>query len=161
MKPSESRCNATGPVRIQLLRKKGWRMPENTVSVARPTMWGNPYWDVRRYGLDLCLEAFRNTATGYWTPGIVPDGHPYRNAWLDWLYHDHTTWLERIQKFYGHPAEAARLALRGKNLACWCPILIGGRYTPCHADVLLALANDLSMEDVRDENIRRAKGEAL
>lgn len=26
--------------------------------------------------------------------------------------------------------------LRGKNLACWCPI---GQ--PCHADVLLALAN--------------------
>jgi hypothetical protein len=24
------------PVRIQLRRTKGWRMPENTVSVARP-----------------------------------------------------------------------------------------------------------------------------
>lgn len=31
----------TGPVRIQLSRRKGWRMPENTVSVARPGMWGN------------------------------------------------------------------------------------------------------------------------
>jgi hypothetical protein len=27
-------------------------------------------------------------------------------------------------------------SLRGKNLACWCPL---GR--PCHADVLLDLAN--------------------
>jgi hypothetical protein len=26
--------------------------------------------------------------------------------------------------------------LRGKNLACWCPI-----GSPCHADVLLELAN--------------------
>jgi hypothetical protein len=27
--------------------------------------------------------------------------------------------------------------LRGKNLACWCPL-----DQPCHADVLLELAND-------------------
>ena len=31
------------PVRVQLSRKKGWRMPENTVSVARPGRWGNPW----------------------------------------------------------------------------------------------------------------------
>ena len=31
------------PERIQLSRKKGWRMPPNTVKVARPTKWGNPY----------------------------------------------------------------------------------------------------------------------
>ena len=29
--------------RIQLSRRKGWRMPPNTVSVARPTKWGNPF----------------------------------------------------------------------------------------------------------------------
>lgn len=33
-------------------------------------------------------------------------------------------------------AEAARTELRGKNLACWCP-----PDQPCHADVLLELAN--------------------
>jgi hypothetical protein len=32
--------------------------------------------------------------------------------------------------------EDARRTLRGKNLACWCPI-----DQPCHADVLLELAN--------------------
>jgi hypothetical protein len=31
------------PIRIQRSRKKGWRMPENTVYVGRPTKWGNPY----------------------------------------------------------------------------------------------------------------------
>jgi len=30
------------PERIQLSRQKGWRKPENTVVVARPSMWGNP-----------------------------------------------------------------------------------------------------------------------
>lgn len=31
----------TAPVRIQLRRTKGWRMPPNTVSVARPGPYGN------------------------------------------------------------------------------------------------------------------------
>ena len=31
---------------------------------------------------------------------------------------------------------SARLELRGKDLACWCPL---GQ--PCHADVLLEVAN--------------------
>jgi hypothetical protein len=29
------------PERIQLRRSKGWRLPPNTVVVARPTRWGN------------------------------------------------------------------------------------------------------------------------
>ncbi len=31
------------PVRIQRKRTKGWKMPENTVYVGRPTKWGNRY----------------------------------------------------------------------------------------------------------------------
>ena len=34
---------------------------------------------------------------------------------------------------------AARDELRGKNLACWCPL-----DQPCHADVLLQIVNELS-----------------
>jgi hypothetical protein len=33
-------------------------------------------------------------------------------------------------------ADAARETLRGRNLACWCPL-----EGPCHADVLLEIAN--------------------
>lgn len=33
----------TMPARIQLKRSKGWRMPANTVIVARPSKWGNPF----------------------------------------------------------------------------------------------------------------------
>src|SRR5690606_7826441 len=29
--------------RVQLSRRKGWRMPPNTVKVDRSTRWGNPY----------------------------------------------------------------------------------------------------------------------
>ena len=31
------------PVRIQLSRRRGWRMPTNTVKVDRSTPWGNRY----------------------------------------------------------------------------------------------------------------------
>ena len=31
------------PKRIQLKRTKGWKLPENTVVVSRPSKWGNPY----------------------------------------------------------------------------------------------------------------------
>lgn len=31
------------PERIQLSRTKGWRKPENTIVVARPSRWGNPF----------------------------------------------------------------------------------------------------------------------
>lgn len=31
------------PVRIQLKRTKGWKKPENTVNVARPSKWGNEH----------------------------------------------------------------------------------------------------------------------
>jgi len=31
------------PIRVQRKRVKGYKMPENTVSVTRPGKWGNPY----------------------------------------------------------------------------------------------------------------------
>lgn len=31
------------PRRITLSRRKGWRLPEGAVVVARPTRWGNPF----------------------------------------------------------------------------------------------------------------------
>jgi hypothetical protein len=31
------------PSRVQLSRKKGWKMPQNTVKVARPSKYGNPH----------------------------------------------------------------------------------------------------------------------
>ena len=92
------------PKRIQLSRRKGWRMPENTVSVARPGKWGNPF----RIG-DFCIpDAGAAVAT-------------FR------------AWMER--RVVG-PEQPDPTELRGKNLACWCPL-----DQPCHADVLLELAN--------------------
>jgi len=90
--------------RIQRKRTKGWRMPENTVYVGRPTKWGNPF-SVGRYGRRGAVEMYRKYI-----------GHP--NSPL------------------GFEPDDIR-ELRGKNLACWCPL---GK--PCHADVLIELANE-------------------
>ena len=54
----------------------------------------------------------------------VPD-----NAAAVALYREHVAQHPEI-------AEAARRELRGKVLCCWCPL-----DKPCHADVLLELAN--------------------
>ena len=46
---------------------------------------------------------------------------------LEWR----TQWKQEIQ-----------WALRGKDLACWCPLVDkDGNPVPCHADVLLEIAN--------------------
>ena len=37
------------PKRVQLSRKKGWRMPPHTKSVARPTHFGNPFPSAGEY----------------------------------------------------------------------------------------------------------------
>src|SRR5947209_5167523 len=94
-------------------------MPPNTVYVGRPTKWGNPwtpekYWDAGFSGsyvvaINHCVEAYR--------------------AWL------------LAEKHWAHgsalpPIPTYSIDLRGKNLACWCPL-----DQPCHADVLLEIAN--------------------
>jgi len=108
------------PVRIQLRRTKGWRMPANTVKVTRgPGMkFGNPYV---HEDPAIAVAAYRGLLTGdlSYVPGLQ---------------------LARGQLGFGRErADALRLALpelRGKNLACFCPL-----DQPCHADVLLELAN--------------------
>lgn len=49
-----------------------------------------------------------------------------------------TAAVERYRSLLAeHPgAKAWTMSLRGKDLACWCPL-----DQPCHADVLLELAN--------------------
>ncbi len=114
-----------GPLRIVLQRKKGWRMPDNTVKVDRSTRWGNPF----KVG-DL--------VTGI--PGLCKSGSAERRLETTAeAVHCYQCWLEGIVTLYSRrPPDRWELqdALRGKNLACWCK---AGE--PCHADVLLGIAN--------------------
>jgi hypothetical protein len=88
-------------------------MPPNTVCVNRPTRWGNPY--------TIGGPIYR---FGLETGETVRDA-----AHAVALYRALTTSQPVL-------ADAARRLLAGKNLACWCP-----PDQPCHADVLLTLAN--------------------
>ncbi len=81
------------PERIQRMRVKGWKMPDNTVSVTRPGRWGNPY-----------------------KAGDPMEGFPHIK--IDAL-EAVKLFKTRMPDFV---KEAIRRELAGKNLACWCPI---------------------------------------
>jgi hypothetical protein len=117
MRPSHPR-----PQRIQLRRSKGWRITSGSVKVDRTTLFGNPF-SIREYGHDGAVELHRAWLTGTLTDKGVPP------ARLDELARRREMVL------------AALPALRGKNLACWCPLPLPGRRGNCHAALLLDLAN--------------------
>lgn len=101
------------PKRIQLSRRAGWRKPEGAVVVARPTKWGNPFRISAYVTADKAVAEFEREL---------------RRALLH-------PWNETYPTEFRTMAEAIQ-ELRGKDLACWCPL---GQ--PCHAEVLLELAN--------------------
>lgn len=96
------------PQRIQRKRTKGWRMPDNAVYVGRPTKWGNPFNITVWQSRAVAIARYRF----YVARGIAPAGFPLA------------------------PQPLEIRELRGKDLACWCPL-----DQPCHADVLLEFAN--------------------
>lgn len=129
------------PKRIQLKRAKGWRKPEGAVVVARPSRWGNPY----KVGDTVVAFVLGDTST---VVHLEVD-----HAMAVALYRG---WVERRQ------AEPdIRAHLHGHDLCCWCPLVSRGSYVPCHADVLLSIANGIPMDEVIRENTRRAAREAL
>jgi hypothetical protein len=101
------------PVRIQLSRKKGFKLPSNTVVVSRPSIFGNTH----RVTPDL-IELFGNRQNAQ--TAVVA-------SFRDWL--NESTAGSELKALI-------RSKLRGKNLACWCDL-----GSPCHADVLLEIAN--------------------
>lgn len=121
------------PERIQRKRTKGWRMSEGTKCVTRPSRWGNPY-PAEIFGLERSLRLFRDSATGFWVPDVTLSDELHAEA-----YRRHCEWRRRFDGM--HPAEAARLELRGFNLACFCPLPPAGEPDRCHAQLLLTLAN--------------------
>lgn len=110
------------PERVQLIRKKGYRMPPNTRKVDRQTRWGNPF-NATQIGCTFIHKGFP-------APIIPLRTEPSLDRCLD-MY---VAWLGAVlarEPDFLDP-------LRGMNLACWCPL-----DRPCHADILLRLANEM------------------
>lgn len=110
------------PKRIQRKRTKGWKMPANTVYVGRPTKWGNPF-----------VVSTDHDRLDYY--GAYSENH---DLWDGWPVVNRATAVIAFQvmKALHLDREELRAELRGKDLACWCPL-----DQPCHADVLLEIAN--------------------
>jgi hypothetical protein len=111
------------PRRLQLSRKKGFRLQDHSrsvnglpaVNVARPSGWGN---------------RFKIATTIHTNPAQHFEMTPARAVRL------HRQWIERCLAKYPETMIWALDQLRGRNLACWC-----APGAPCHADTLLELAN--------------------
>ena len=73
-------------------------------------------------------------------------GHPpLKGTWQEHAVKCFDAWIGGEIPEIGEPPthEEITRELRGKNLACWCK-----PGTPCHADVLLALANPPTCEEI-------------
>ncbi|QYB01454.1 DUF4326 domain-containing protein [Rhodococcus sp. USK10] len=100
--------------RVQRKRTKGWRMPEGAVFVGRPTKWGNPF----RVGSMTYLTG-KKAGQKIDAEGVVA------------MYRHQLT-----RECNEEARELIRAELAGRDLACWCSLS-----DPCHADVLLEIAN--------------------
>lgn len=116
------------PVRVQRKRTKGFKLPENTICVTRGTKWGNPFkiGEYYKYGKAGFMSPCR--------PNSIADAkkrgdHIYIATIEDAVYH-----YEKYITGLMFPLNFKELA--GKNLACFCSL-----DKPCHADVLLEIAN--------------------
>jgi len=115
--------------RVQRKRTKGWKMPENTVYVGRPTKWGNP---IKLEGDMIYINA------------------SYRRKILDpWVYHNQGD-IDDVLYLYWHILKGTQFKdvdlqywsdrfkendieeLRGKDLACFCSLS-----SKCHTDILI------------------------
>ncbi|MBP7337672.1 DUF4326 domain-containing protein [Niveispirillum sp.] len=121
------------PARLQRQRRKGWTTPDGAIYVGRGSKWGN-HWVAWRDIDGECWwvscggrhhgpfadreEAHQQAADLYRTDLTSPGAH-------------HTRLVDPVPT----PTDAWK-ALRGHDLMCWCrPDL------PCHADILLTIAN--------------------
>lgn len=97
---------------MQLSRAKGWRMPPDTAKVDRTTRWGNPFVIGKDGTREECIALYRRC--------VAANSATTRK--------DVLASRALVAEHVGE--------LKGKNLACWCPL-----DGPCHADVLIELAN--------------------
>ncbi len=103
------------PQRIQLSRRRGWRMPSNASKIDRTTRWGNPF------------------KTG--TFAVHPTTG--KRTFVDTRELAIQLFALYLESPAGQQiAVGATQELKGRHLACWC-----GEGLSCHGDILLAVAN--------------------
>ncbi|MDX1000514.1 DUF4326 domain-containing protein [Sinorhizobium medicae] len=122
----------TKPVRLQLSRRNYFDLQAysksitgfEVVHVGRPGPWGNPFVVGKHGDASYCVDLYKALLAGLLRVGAGPD-------------------IEAPGRTRRFVAENAH-ELRGKNLACWCR-----PDAPCHAEVLLQVANRPLCDGVR------------
>lgn len=106
-------------------------MPKGAVYVGRGSLFGNPF----RIGRGGTFWGETDRVKGWWVESPS-------EVWMKATREEaHYVAAELYRAWLLHPAQRQLLAkvpvgLAGHDLACWCPL-----DQPCHADVLLELAN--------------------
>jgi hypothetical protein len=116
-----------GPVRMQVSRKAGFNLQEASHAlnglpaklVTRPGPWGNPF------SIDEVAATYKLDRPAAQAKAVAMAG--------DWL---RGTLDPALSPGDPPSRDTIRRELAGHNLACWCK-----PGTPCHADVLIELAN--------------------
>ncbi len=126
-----------------ILKKKGWRKPSGTVVVSRASRWGNPFRVTPTGGTVFGLPWFeareiwgrqpkRDKYALYVSGGGVDGGWSGAREAVR-LFRSLMTVRQRDEP---EQLSAWLAPLRGHDLACWCRL-----DEPCHADVLIEIAN--------------------
>lgn len=124
--------SATGevvPQRIRLSRKKGFRLPLNAKSVARPSKWGNPFRSTKYWRSQVWTVVGPD-----YNPCLRLDAHEARRIAVEQF----EAWIP--DHWRGRRGLIA-IELRGLDLACYCPLPEPGEIDWCHAAVLVREAN--------------------
>lgn len=119
------------PERIQMSRQRPWRAEHpDAVIVARPSKWGNPF----KVGNELVPPRLGQNPSVTITAELAVAAFASHVARFAAEFDEYT--------FGGDQHDLAELA--GRDLACWCAL-----DQPCHADVLLRIANGSSPDSER------------
>jgi hypothetical protein len=103
------------PDRLTLSRKAGFKLPEGARSVARPTIWGNPFVTGRDGTAAQCVSQYAVLLSGF-------------------IHVAHRVEAE-LQEAILWRTRARIGELKSLSLACWCR-----QGAPCHATVLMHCA---------------------
>jgi hypothetical protein len=113
--------------RVQRQRKKGYKTPENTKYVGRPTKFGNPF----RLTKDGYIQVYSKNIKFFdkWIMWSISGGFEQKD-----IVELYEIWIKgNLQKKHPYLPTPPQLdELKGKNLSCFCSLNI-----PCHVDILL------------------------
>lgn len=120
--------------RIQRKRSLGWRMPPNTKYVGRANgiagFWGNPFKVIHETDKWRGYSGWAVYLRGDLVRGYYDSEEKAASAACEEYR------AEIVSHRRPAPVSVIKAELGGKNLSCWCPL-----DQPCHADLLLELAN--------------------